>query len=112
MQASALVSLVRDRKFSVVCVADLLPGPSSTARYLVKRLRAALPELRIAVGRWGPPALADESLQALLDAGANHVGSGLVESRNYLCGLLEIPRIPVSDAVDAHAGLTARLPSK
>jgi predicted PurR-regulated permease PerM len=112
MQASALVSLVRDRKFSVVCVADLLPGPSSTARYLVKRLRAALPELRIAVGRWGPPALADESLQPLLDAGANHVGSGLVESRNYLSGLLEIPRIPVSDTVDVHAGLTARLPSK
>jgi predicted PurR-regulated permease PerM len=112
MQASALVSLVRDRKFSVVCVADLLPGPSSTARYLVKRLRAALPELRIAVGRWGPPALADESLQPLLDAGANHVGSGLVESRNYLSGLLEIPRIPVSDTVDVHAGLTARPPSK
>jgi predicted PurR-regulated permease PerM len=111
MQASALVSLVRDRKFSVVCVADLLPGPSSTARYLVKRLRAALPELRIAVGRWGPPALADESLQPLLDAGANHVGSGLVESRNYLSGLLEIPRIPVSDTVDVHAGPTARLPS-
>jgi predicted PurR-regulated permease PerM len=112
MQASALVSLVRDRKFSVVCVADLLPGPSSTARYLVKRLRAALPELRIAVGRWGPPALADESRQPLLDAGANHVGSGLVESRNYLSGLLEIPRIPVSDSVDMHAGLMARLPSK
>jgi predicted PurR-regulated permease PerM len=112
MQASALVSLVRDRKFSVVCVADLLPGPSSTARYLVKRLRAALPELRIAVGRWGPPALADESLQPLLDAGANHVGSGLVESRNYLSGLLEIPRIPVSDTVDVQAGPTARPPSK
>jgi predicted PurR-regulated permease PerM len=107
MQASALVSLVRERQFSVVCVADLLPGPSSTARYLVKRLRAALPELRIAVGRWGPPALADESLQPLLDAGANHVGSGLVESRNYFSGLLEIPRIPVSDTVDVHAGLTA-----
>jgi hypothetical protein len=56
--------------------------------------------------------LADESRQPLLDAGANHVGSGLVESRNYLSGLLEIPRIPVSDTVDVHAGLTARLPSK
>jgi predicted PurR-regulated permease PerM len=96
MQALELVSLVRDRKFSVVCIADLLPGPSSTARYLVKRLRAALPELRIAVGRWGPRALADESPQPLLHAGANHVGSGLVESRNYLSGLLEIPRMPVS----------------
>ena len=112
MQASELVSQVRDRKYSVLCFADLLPGPSSTARYLVKRLRAALPELRIAVGRWGPPVLADESPQTLLAAGANHVGARLVESRNYLGGLLEIPRIPVSDTADVHAGLTPRLPTK
>ena len=96
MQAVELVSLVGDRKFSVVCFADLPPSSSSKTRYLVRRLRAALPELRIAVGRWGPPALADESPQALLDAGANHVASLLVESRNYLGGLLEMPRVPVS----------------
>jgi hypothetical protein len=112
MQALELVSLVRDRKFSVVCFADLPPSPSSKTRYLVKRLRLALPELRIAVGRWGPPALADESPQPLLDAGANHVASMLVESRNYLGGLLEIPRIPVPDTADVHAALTAPLPSK
>jgi hypothetical protein len=105
MQAVELVSLVGDRKFSVVCFADLPPTSSSKTRYLVRRLRAALPELRIAVGRWAPPALADEGPQTLLDAGANHVASLLVESRNYLGGLLEIPRPPVPDTVDA-AGLT------
>jgi predicted PurR-regulated permease PerM len=87
MQASELVSLVRDRNLSVVCFADLPPGSSSKTRYLVRRLRSALPELRIAVGRWGPPAVADESSQALLDAGANHVASLLIESRDYLGGL-------------------------
>ena len=97
MQAVELVSLVRDRKFSVVCFADLPPSSSSKTRYLVRRLRSALPELRIAVGRWGPPALADESPQTLLDAGANHVASLLIESRNYLGGLLEMPRLPVPD---------------
>ena len=65
MQAVELVSLVRDRQFSVVCFADLPPSSSSKTRYLVKRLRAALPEVRIAVGRWAPPALADESTQTL-----------------------------------------------
>jgi hypothetical protein len=40
------------RTFSVVCFTDLPPGSSSKTRYLVKRLRSALPELRIAVGRW------------------------------------------------------------
>jgi predicted PurR-regulated permease PerM len=107
MQAVELVSLVGDRKFSVVCFADLPPSSSSKTRYLVRRLRSALPELRIAVGRWGPPSLADESPQTLLDAGANHVFSLLIESRNYLGSLLEMPRVPVPDT----AGLTARPPS-
>ena len=49
--------------------------------------------MRIAVGRRGPPALADESSQILLDAGANHVASLLIESWNYLGGLLEMPRL-------------------
>jgi hypothetical protein len=103
MQAMELVSLVRDRKFSVVCIADLPPSRSSKARYLVKRLRSTMPELRIAVGRWAPPAMADESPQALLDAGANHVASTLVESRNYLDSLLEMPRVPVPDTSDVRA---------
>ena len=100
MQAVELVSLVGERKFSVVCFADLPPSSSSKTRYLVRRLRAALPDLRIAVGRWGPPALADESSKTLLDAGASHVASLLIESRNYLGGLLEAPRLPVPDTGD------------
>lgn len=87
MQASQLVSLVAERKVAVVCFADLPPSSSSKTRYLVRRLRAALPELRIVVGRWSPPELADESPDALLAAGADHVASRLVDSRNYLSGL-------------------------
>jgi predicted PurR-regulated permease PerM len=112
VQALELVSLIRDRQCSVVCFADLPPSPSSKTRYLVKRLRAARPELRIAVGRWGPPALTDESPQRLLDAGANHVATLLVETRTYLGGLLEMPRTPVPDTTDVHADLTAGPPSK
>jgi hypothetical protein len=103
MQASELVSLVRERGFSVVCIADLPPSPASKTRYLVKRLRAALPELRVVVGRWAPLALADESTQALRDTGANLVASTLLESRTYLAGLAEIPRIPVPETRDMQA---------
>jgi predicted PurR-regulated permease PerM len=106
MQAVELVSLVGDRKFSVVCFADLPPSSSSKTRYLVRRLHSALPELGIAVGRWAPSALADENSQMLLDAGANHVASLLIESRNYLGGLLEMPRLAGPDTADA-AGLPA-----
>lgn len=103
MQASDLVSLVRDRKFSVVCFADLPPSSSSKTRYLVRRLRTLVPEVRIAVGRWGPPALADESPQPLVDAGANHVSSLLTDSRDYVGGLLEMPRLSVLDTATAPA---------
>jgi hypothetical protein len=72
-------------------------------RYLVKRLRAALPDVRILVGRWGPPALADDSTQVLRDTGANLVASTLLETRTYLAGLVEIPRIPVPETNVAHA---------
>ena len=53
LMASQLVSLVQERGVSVICLADLPPSPSSKTRYLVKRLRAAFPELRILVGPLG-----------------------------------------------------------
>ena len=87
MLAAELVSLVQERGVSIVCLADLPPSPSSKTRYFVKRLRAAFPEIRIVVGRWAPPILADESTQALRDAGADHVASTLAQTREYVSGL-------------------------
>jgi hypothetical protein len=102
--ASELVSLVQARGASIVCLADLPPSPPSKTRYLVKRLRAALPEVRILVGRWAPPALADQdSAPGLRDAGATLVASTLAEMRTYFEGLAEIPRVPLPDAGGAHA---------
>ena len=98
MLASEVVSLVQAQGVSVVCLADLPPSPPSKTRYLVKRLHAALPEVRILVGRWSPPALADDSTQLLRDAGATLVASTLAETRTYLGGLVEIPRIPLPGA--------------
>ncbi len=103
LQASELLALVQTQGFSVVCLADLPPSPPSKTRYLLKRLHAALPDLQILVGRWGPPALADDTTQVLRDAGANLVASTLQETRTYLAGLVEIPRIPVPDTNVAHA---------
>ena len=84
MLASELVALVRAEGVSVICIADLPPSPSSKSRYLIKRLRNAFPELRILIGRWSPPELADESHQALKDAGATMVATTMVETKDYL----------------------------
>lgn len=95
MQASELVSLVKGQQFSVVCLADLPPSAPSKTRYLIRRVRAALPDVQILVGRWGPPALADESGTLLREAGANLVASTLMDTRTYLAELVEIPRLPI-----------------
>jgi hypothetical protein len=102
LSAAELVSFVRAQGVSIVCLADLPPSPPSKARYIVRRLRAALPELRILVGRWGPPAMIDESAEMLREAGATLVAATLVDTRTYLGGLVELPRPPlrlVGDAV-------------
>jgi predicted PurR-regulated permease PerM len=95
MQPTELVAFVRDRGYTVLCVADLPPSPASKTRYLVRRLHAALPEVRILVGRWGPPALADESAPVLREAGATLVATQLIEMRTYFGGLMEMPRVPL-----------------
>ena len=48
-------------------------------------------------------ALADESTQVLRETGANHVASTLMETRGYLGGLVEIPRIPAPEAAGVDA---------
>ena len=103
LQASELLALVQEQRFSVVCLADLPPSPPSKTRYLVKRLRAAMPDVRIVVGRWAPPELADESPKLLRDTGADLVASALLETRTYLSGLLDSSPISVLEIAPGHA---------
>ena len=95
--ATEFVSLVQAQQIAVVCFADLPPSPPSKTRYLVKRLHNALPDVRIVVGRWAPAGLADESTEALRAAGAGLVVSTLTDTRTYLGGLVEIPRLPAPE---------------
>jgi hypothetical protein len=87
---SDVIRTVKEEGQAVLCIADLPPKPSSRTRYLIKKLRSALPDVRIVVGRWAPPSLADERAQELLEAGADHVGSTLVATRAELCELTRL----------------------
>jgi hypothetical protein len=82
--AADLIETMRSQGYAAICIADLPPSPSSKTRYLVKRLRAALPDVRIIVGRWAHATLADDVAQPLLDAGASYVARSLAETRKYL----------------------------
>ena len=87
LMTSDIVALVRKSGRRVVCIADLPPSPSSRTRYLVKKLRAALPDVQILVGRWAPASMAGDDDAALRQSGANHVAATLLQSRDRIVEL-------------------------
>jgi len=100
---SELVARVEAGQYAALCVADLPPSAPSKTRYLVKKLRAALPDLRIAVGRWSPAELADDSAHGLMDAGALQVCSTLLNMRTYLGELAHVGTAAVPGTADSDA---------
>jgi predicted PurR-regulated permease PerM len=95
--SSEVVALARSTRSTLICVATVPPGGLAHARYLVKRLRAAVPEARIVVGRWGRTETREEVRPALLAAGADEVGMSILETRDHVLQLL-----PVLTAVEAN----------
>jgi predicted PurR-regulated permease PerM len=82
--ASELVASVTEHGYRAICIADLPPSPPSKTRYLIRKLRAAAPGLKIVVGRWAPASLADESVEQIREAGADFVGTTLEETREHV----------------------------
>ena len=86
--SSDAVAMLAEDRHAAVCIADLPPSSPSKVRYLVKRLRAAVPNAKIIVGRWAPPSLADEQPEPILGAGAAYVSTSLLETREQLYQLV------------------------
>jgi hypothetical protein len=101
--SSETVTLVRERGCVLVCVAALPPGGLNHARYLVKRLRATCPELKILVGRWGPPGMGGDGADGLLAAGADAVAATLSETRDQLYQLAPLLVRPAAERVPGAA---------
>ena len=81
---------------SVTGTADTEDEIERNAWSLVKKLKSALPDVRISVGRWAHPSMADESSQPLVDAGAALVASTLADTRKHLAEAAHIGT-PVAD---------------
>jgi predicted PurR-regulated permease PerM len=70
---------------AVVVVGSVTPGGLAQTRYLLKRLRAACPELPVLVARWGASGVADPSLVGL---GVERTAATLDEARNQILALV------------------------
>jgi hypothetical protein len=77
----------------LVCVAALPPVGLSRTRYLVKRLRARCPDVRIFVGRWGVE-LDSAEVEVLRSAGADAVHGSIAATRDALFEALSLSREP------------------
>jgi predicted PurR-regulated permease PerM len=88
---SEVLRAVQNGEGRAVCIADLPPSAPSKSRHLVRRLRALDPELKILVGRWAPPELADGGDEGFGALGADYVGASLLDTRAALCRLLQVP---------------------
>jgi hypothetical protein len=69
---------------AVAVVAAVGPGGLAQSRHLIKRLRAAFPELPIVAVRWGPPDGIAEARTQLSAAGANDVAPTVLEARERI----------------------------
>ena len=82
--AAEIVEQARRHGADVIAIGSLPPGGLAQARYLTKRLRAALPGVRIVVGRWCSGQELETAREALLAAGADTVAATLRETRDLV----------------------------
>ena len=97
--AAELVAALRSDDGAILCLGDVPPSPATRSRYLVKKLRAELPDLQIVIGRWAPPELADGDHRLLLDAGSSRVANTLLETRRQLIELSAVQSRTAEGAV-------------
>jgi hypothetical protein len=81
---SELVARVAQEGRVIVCVGSLPPGGLAHTRYLCKRLRARFPRIKIIVGRWGLRGNVESNQEQLQEAGADLMGTTILETRRQL----------------------------
>ncbi len=87
MLASEVAALVGEKNLPPIVIATASAGGLGQTRYLCKRLRARFPDLKIAAGRWG---MGNEDRDSILLAGADRVGTTMIETREQIIQLCQI----------------------
>jgi hypothetical protein len=115
MLVAEVVAGVDLHRPALLCIGTVAPGGLSQARHLCKRLRSQCPELKIVVGRWGLHDEKEADRQHLLEAGADHVETTVLDTQRTLAlvGLTrghpapESPPTPAPEVVPWTAPTTA-----
>jgi predicted PurR-regulated permease PerM len=79
-----LTGLVKKAGVDLVCISVVAPSTVLHARHLCMKLRALLPEQRIAVGLWGAKENVADAARRVRDSGADEVWTNLADAVLYL----------------------------
>jgi predicted PurR-regulated permease PerM len=85
--ASEMVAKAGEKQMDLVCIAAVQPGGIAQARYLCKRLRAQFSDVKIVIGLWGFNDELEGTRESLLSAGADQIGTTLLQSRDQISNL-------------------------
>ncbi len=103
MLLSELATRIEETHPAAVCVASLAPGGLALTRSLLKRLRSQFAQLKIVVARLGPSEDPERERKALVAAGADLAATTLLEARDQLAQLAQLPPPQVKADVAAVA---------
>ena len=101
---SEVVALIGEKSPALIFIAALSPDGLAQTRYLCKRVRARFPNLKIAVGRWG---MGSEDTNSILLAGADRVGTTMIETREQMIQLCQISAHSEAQSVTTVASFSA-----
>ena len=98
---SELIDALQQKQPDLVCVSVVTPSTAAHARTLCRKVREALPDVRITVGLWGreDEEVPEEEMRALKDAGADEVFTelaGLLEYAGLFASTLAEETVPAS----------------
>ena len=79
-----MLEQVTAESISVVCISALPPLAATHARYLCKRLRLKLPELKLIVGLWQTGDITTKTKERLVATGIDKLVTTLSEASNEL----------------------------
>ena len=99
MLVAQMVSRAEEKNPAIFCIASLPPGGMAHTRYLCKRLKSRLPDLKIVVGRWGQKGNIEETEKLLHEIGADLVATTLLETRDQMNAWLPVLHQDKSPAV-------------
>jgi hypothetical protein len=102
MLVAEVVARIDEERPDVVCISSVGPLGIRQTHYLCLRLRRALPNVRIVIGRWGCTNDRDKVINSFKKRGADQVVFSLVEGRDYLQRLT--PLVATDEKASALSG--------